>query len=241
MFFKKAVLIVHGFAGGVYDQEYLSNYLELNWQFDVFTFTLPGHDRTSIGNKDYKSWIDKSEEQVKYLLDNGYKNIYVIGHSMGGVIATYLASKYSCIKKLVLVAPAFSCFAFENNKFNFIKGLKKLPGLSKQYTFEEIFHRIVKMPAPAIKSFMTLIETYHDTPSKVSCPTLIVQGLDDKVVPKDSSEYAFDNLNTNNKKLYYVNGITHDVFRSDKTKEISYIVFKFLKTHKKYNNDKETI
>ena len=27
--FKKAILVVHGFAGGVYDQEYLTHRLEL--------------------------------------------------------------------------------------------------------------------------------------------------------------------------------------------------------------------
>ena len=44
MLLKKAVLIIHGFAGGTYDEEYLANYLELKG-FDVYTFTLPGHDR----------------------------------------------------------------------------------------------------------------------------------------------------------------------------------------------------
>ena len=29
MLLKKAVLIIHGFAGGTYDEEYLANYLEL--------------------------------------------------------------------------------------------------------------------------------------------------------------------------------------------------------------------
>ena len=29
MFRRNAVLIVHGFAGGTYDQEYLANFLEL--------------------------------------------------------------------------------------------------------------------------------------------------------------------------------------------------------------------
>ena len=39
MIFKKAILIIHGFAGGTYDEEQLANYLELNKDFDVFQFT----------------------------------------------------------------------------------------------------------------------------------------------------------------------------------------------------------
>ena len=30
MIFRKAILIIHGFAGGTYDEENLANYLELN-------------------------------------------------------------------------------------------------------------------------------------------------------------------------------------------------------------------
>ena len=42
--FRKAILIIHGFGGGVYDEEYLSTNLEFIKNYDVFTFTLPGHD-----------------------------------------------------------------------------------------------------------------------------------------------------------------------------------------------------
>ena len=38
--FRKAILIIHGFGGGVYDEEYLSTELEFIKNYDVFTFTL---------------------------------------------------------------------------------------------------------------------------------------------------------------------------------------------------------
>ena len=41
---RKAVLIIHGFAGGTYDEERLAFYLTMH-NYDVFTFTLPGHDK----------------------------------------------------------------------------------------------------------------------------------------------------------------------------------------------------
>ena len=46
--FKKAILLIHGFAGGSYDYNSLNNDLELYNSFDVFTFTLPGHERMII-------------------------------------------------------------------------------------------------------------------------------------------------------------------------------------------------
>ena len=110
--FKKAILVVHGFAGGVYDQEYLTHRLELIDNYDVFTFTLPGHDGNFKKKITYKDWIKKVDSEMEFLISHGYEKIYVIGHSMGGVLASYITAKYPQVKKLVLVAPAFriSCF-----------------------------------------------------------------------------------------------------------------------------------
>ena len=48
IFFRKAVLIIHGYAGGTYDLENLSNYLERRCSLDVYSFTLPGHTKLSL-------------------------------------------------------------------------------------------------------------------------------------------------------------------------------------------------
>ena len=47
-YFRKAIILIHGFAGGNYDYGSLNNDLELYSNFDVFTFTLPGHEKIVI-------------------------------------------------------------------------------------------------------------------------------------------------------------------------------------------------
>ena len=71
--FKKAILIVHGFAGGVYDQEILSHELELIWNYDVYTFTLPGHERTLFKHVTREDWINSCEEHINMIIKAGYK------------------------------------------------------------------------------------------------------------------------------------------------------------------------
>ena len=73
--FKKAILVVHGFAGGVYDQEYLTHRLELIDNYDVFTFTLPGHD----GNFKKKiSLFNRTQIQKRFKgIQKLYKKIFV--------------------------------------------------------------------------------------------------------------------------------------------------------------------
>ena len=90
--FKKAILLIHGFAGGSYDYNSLNNDLELYNSFDVFTFTLPGHERMIIDKVTRKDWIKKAEDELEKIINAGYSEVYIIGHSMGGVIASYLAS-----------------------------------------------------------------------------------------------------------------------------------------------------
>lgn len=120
--FRKAILIIHGFGGGVYDEEYLSTNLEFIKNYDVFTFTLPGHDGFP-GKYTRFDWINSAEKQIENLINHGYKNIYLVGHSMGGVISTYIASKYKEVKKLVLAAPAFHYLKFKNDKPDIIESI----------------------------------------------------------------------------------------------------------------------
>lgn len=226
MLFRRAILMIHGFAGGVYDYEVLAHYLELNPSFDVYTFTLPGHESSNKIKSKYTEWVEKSEQEVDYLINNGYKYIYIIGHSMGGVIATYLASKYKKIKKLVLVAPAFKYFYQKND--NLLDILKKGNLILKDYGYETVVSRFTKTSISSVKEFMSLVKKYYEAPKLIYIPTLIIQGLDDKIVPIQSSKYVYSNLK-GRKWLAYVKDTNHDVFQSRYVYEINRLIEVFLK------------
>lgn len=228
MRFRKAVLLVHGFAGGTYDEEFLANQLELNRILDVYAFTLPGHD-SSVGVKITKeAWIEKAESVLEMLINNGYHHIYVIGHSMGGVIASHLASKYPQVKKLVLAAPAFKCFANKNGEFQILDVVKAGPDIIKTYTGAEVFSRFFKLPIKAVREFFALVSKYKDVPKKVKIPTLIIQGKEDQVVPVESARYVYKNLDTSSKTLLLCKRVTHDIFKGERKEEITERIEEFL-------------
>ena len=228
MLFRKAILIIHGFAGGTYDEEDLANYLELNKYYDVFQYTLPGHSK-NLSKVKYQDWIKKSEDMMNFLIDNGYRTIYLIGHSMGGVIATYLAGKYKEVRRLVLCAPAFQYLSVEKEKKNIKESFKHTPDIVKTYGGDEILSRFLKLNPSSLKEFSNLILKYYDTPKNVYCPVLIVQGKEDDIVPISSSEYVYNNINSSIKKIVYINDVTHDIFKGDRSKEIIKIIEQFLK------------
>ena len=72
MFFrKKAVLLIHGFVGGIYDYGNLQNELQVNRKFDVYTFTLPGHEKNVVKDVKYEEVlkINPQHEDAKFNLE----------------------------------------------------------------------------------------------------------------------------------------------------------------------------
>lgn len=236
--FRKAILLVHGFAGGNWDYGDLGNELQPYLDFDVYTFTLPGHDKSVISKVTYEDWIKSACDQVEKLKKYGYKTIYVVGHSMGGVIATYLAIKYKEIKKVVLAAPAFKYLSFDGENIDItsgIKSLSKTPKLIKDYSLEEVISRAFKMNISASKEFSKLVKEHHDDPQYITCPILIIQGLEDIIVPVDSAKYVYKSVKSKTKKLVYVKNVTHDVFMGTRREEMYKLVIEFFR-EKHINN-----
>ena len=219
MFKNKAILIIHGFAGGTYDEEYLANYLELNKRFDVFFFTLPGHDVKDKRKATCEEWINESERQLKRLIRKKYKNIYLIGHSMGGVIASHLAKKYSQVKKVVLVAPSFTSLA-SKEEGGVLSAILKLPDIIKAYSYNELLTRVGKLPLRSEKEFFKLIDNYKDDVNGINVPIMFVHGTKDQLVPYKSSEKIFNSMNTNKKVFLTINDYYHDVFKGEKVDNI---------------------
>lgn len=229
MKFRKAILLVHGFAGGNYDYGELTTDLELYRDFDVYTFTLPGHNKSIIKDVTRKDWLKAADNHIQKLINNGYKKIYLIGHSMGGVIAAYLASKYPEIKKLVLASPAFKYLSFKEDKLDVIESLKIIPKLFKEYNPEEILSRFFKVPIPTIKEFMKLVEEQSDNVKKIKVPTLIIHGSKDEVVPLESAEYVYDNIASSSVTLVEIKSLTHDLFVNGRYEEVKKLIIDFLR------------
>ncbi len=231
---RKAVLLIHGFAGGTYDMESLAWRLQKCLTLDVYQFTLPGHARKTSCT--YKDWIQATEEKIETLIKYGYSDIYVVGHSMGGVLASYVASKYPQIKKVVLAAAAFK---YIGEKENF--SLKKTTSIINDYGLSEILFRgFERLSIGAVNEFAAFVKNYKDTPKKIKVPILIIQGMKDDIVPITSAEYIYDSVKSRIKGLIYLEKSNHDIFNGPQKGIINIRIEKFL-LFDKINEPKEHI
>ena len=221
MQFRKAILVIHGFSGSTYDQEYLRNYLEFYHKFDCFSFTLPAHHQMILNHVKYQDWIDAVEKQMEFILKNGYRTVYVIGHSMGGVLASYLASKYKQIKKLVLVAPAFDSFSKEQ----YLSDLRNLKNIKNEedVAYRYLFSKIIRVPAKSLLEFRKLVEELRPSLAQVSCDTLVLHGNQDEVVPYHTVSYVEEQLRFHCKRLHITTVIEgrHNMLRGKKKEKLA--------------------
>lgn len=238
---RKAILVIHGFVGTLYDNEYLTNYLNLDRSFDVFARTLPGHHTNDNYQKvEYTEWIKFVDNWIEEIISYGYKNIYVVGHSMGGILTGHLASKYKEVKKIVFLNAAFHYLNFKQNKIDIIN--------NKDYKdYLEVLTRVIRTTIPFFLEFTKLVKSEQDCLKNITCDTLILQSNKDQVVPIENGIKIYESINSKNKYLTYLDGERHQVFfgdlyNLDRKREIAEYIRLFLKGGYKWKkNWKEKI
>lgn len=220
--FRKAILIIHGFTGNLYDNEYLMNYLEYDPSFDVYAKTLPGHDQDRYKDCKYTEWISFVEEEIETLIHQGYRSIYVIGHSMGGILSSIVASKYRQVKKLVLINAAFNYFNFKQNKIDLIdnKDFSKYKG---------ILDKALRTSPSFILEFTRLVKKHRHVITDINCDVLILQSMEDEIIPLETGEFIYNNVSSKNKYLTYLKGCSHVVLRGERKEEVSHYIKDYLK------------
>lgn len=102
---RSAVLFIHGYTGYPGELEYLSDAL-FRAGYTVCVPRLPGHgtDRSDFMSTGASDWIRRARDA--YIeLQAEYGHVLIVGHSMGGAIATILAADYAPVS-IALLAPA---------------------------------------------------------------------------------------------------------------------------------------
>lgn len=240
MFFKKAVLVIHGFGSGTWANEYLVNYLNYDYKLDAYAITLPGHQKDYIRKVKYQDWITACQQEVKKLLKE-YQELYLVGHSMGGVIATYLATQYPEVKKLVLLAPAFDYINLDQNKDDIAATLKarkhqKKPELEN---YSELTSRLFTIAPSTFYQFYKLIKTYKKYVEKVKCETLIIYGEYDELVPYKSVEYAYQAIQAKHKYITKVKKARHGILMGSQKEKVSSYIKIFLRGGLRWEKGKQ--
>ena len=227
--FRKAIVIIHGFTGNLYDNEYLMNYLEYDSRFDVYAETLPGHNQDRFSDASVNDWKKSIDTQIQKLINNGYRSIYVIGHSMGGILACYAASKYPEVKKLVLVNAAFDYLNFKQNR----KDIK-----DKDFSkYNHLWQKALRTSPFMVNEFRKLVKGSNNLLKKISCQTLILRSIRDEIIPYEVGNDIYENLNVDSKYITDISNASHVVLSGNKKEIVSEYIRLFLKGGRKWKKN----
>jgi carboxylesterase len=205
-------LCIHGFTGAPYEVAPLADFLEKHTDWLISLPTLPGHgDNLQLKGVSYNQWLKHAEDELKWL-QSKCEVVYLIGFSMGGLIASYLAAKYK-VNKLVLLSAA----AYYINVKQLAEDIKDMIRDSFKGVLRdnELFLRykkkITATPIGATLQFRKLVSEVRPILTEIKIPTFIAQGELDGIVPMKSARYLYETIGATKKEILYIPNSKHHI------------------------------
>ncbi|MGG4490317.1 alpha/beta hydrolase [Metabacillus idriensis] len=230
----KGCLCIHGFTGAPYEVEPLVRHLKEETDWVLKVPTLPGHGETpSLRGIQFNQWIAHAENELRDLLEE-CTEVYIIGFSMGGLIAAYLASRYP-VAKLVLLSAA----AYYLNPRQMLVDVKDLikDAIRGHGANNEIYIRyrkkVLETPIAATLEFRKLVRYIRPILDKITMPVLIVQGECDGIVPVKSARYIYERITSEQKELCFLPCSKHLICHGEDFPMLVEVIESFLMTQNK--------
>ncbi|MFT0803014.1 alpha/beta fold hydrolase [Bacillus swezeyi] len=223
-------LCIHGFTGAPYEVEPLADHLKQTAGWHVEMITLPGHgDMPVLKGVFFQEWIACAEVELIRLLKT-CDTVCLIGFSMGGMIAAYLAGKYP-VSRLVLLSAAAQYIS----PGQLIQDLKNVIKDSFQGRLEDNLlykrykQKLTSTPVSSALQFRKLVKATKPALKNLDIPVLIVQGECDSIVPLTSAHYLYETIPSEEKKLCLLPNSKHHVCLEENPAFLFQTVEAFLK------------
>jgi carboxylesterase len=210
-------LLVHGFTGTPKEMRKLGEFLAQQG-YTVLGIRLAGH-ATQIKDMmrtQWKDWVASVEDGLNFL-KFCTDHIYVIGLSMGGVLAFYTAEHYQ-VKGAICLSTPFSLP--KNNIMPFLKLISLVqPEISKgasDWHDNDVAHNHVaykNYPTICIPELAKLMDETREGLPQIQVPVLMMQSRADHTIPSDSMQNYFDRLGSQKKEMVWVENSGHIITR----------------------------
>ncbi len=237
-YLKRGILFIHGFTGNTTEVQPLVDYLmgkRSEWTCSVVTLT--GHgEALNLKGVSSEHWF-RDVENAYRLLEKQVDEVIVVGFSMGGLLALYLALRYR-VKKLILLSTAAK-FVDVKKLFltckELIKQRKQLTTAQARF-LQAAINQTRHMTVPTMKHFLKVVHTVLPYLHRIHQPTMIIQGEKDGVVPKEAASFLYEQIQSVDKQMYFSKSGEHHICYSDDQNEWFERVFQFIIADKRNQN-----
>jgi len=223
-----AFLLLHGFGGGPWEVEPLAEALRAKGCLAAVPTLrgLSGSSRREMGHHSHEDWIHAAEQAYK-ALRRQTDNIVLAGFSTGGLIAVHLALKYQPAALIFMSVPVRH-WDLKRVMTNLAEDFKHKRADHLRYYMKSA----VKFPLRALFEFKRIQIRTKSRFGQLSCPCLILQGLDDDTVHWKSAERIKTGIHSQNPKpevtLEYFEPAGHVLLHGPASRQVILRILKFL-------------
>ena len=228
---KAVVVGIHGFAEHSGRYEHVGRFLASKG-YAFYIYDLRGHGKSEA----IKGYVDRFEDFlydtksfIDYVLNNtSYNRIFLLGHSMGGLIAIYYTGYFKhgieglatsgaavMIKENLLVNSALRVLSLISPKKRIrftvqLKCLTRDEETIKKYLEDELVFK-----EPTVKLLLELLKATRkvwEYIPNIKVPILIMHGSEDCIVSCEASKNLYGKLEAKDKTLKIYQGMRHEIF-----------------------------
>ena len=213
----KGVVLVHGFTGAPPEMRLLGEFLQERGGFTILGVRLAGHGSTveALEQTRWPDWYQAVEEGVAELRQR-CAHVYIIGLSMGALLAMKAAAELPVEKAAFLAAPIF----LQDKRIPFVKILRYFIRRVKKHKrvyhvgeeYQQGYDETPTRPLPSLLGLLALCK--NDYLLRIRIPVLIIQSKDEKTVAPESARYIYQRLRSvppSQKELLWLENSGHIV------------------------------
>ena len=235
---NRACLLLHGFGCGPIQMRELGDILS-KWGFTVRGILLPGHCETngSFTSVTFQNWQRKVEAEYLQLKDR-YREVVVIGFSLGALLTLHLAS-HSPIEKTILLSPPLFIFR-EYLPMNslidvckiFIKRVKTLR--KRCYIESEDFSGLLHFPIERYFPLQTVYELKQlmnivkPKLKDIKSSTLVIHSKKDIIAAPAGAHYLLKHLGSTDKRIVWLKRSHHMIMHDQERNVVFEAIREFL-------------
>jgi carboxylesterase len=231
---QTGILLIHGGGGGTAsDMREIANYLHEKTNWSIFVPLLPGYgtkkeDLAKTKPEDWvnslKQWLEEFKEEMK--------NVFVVGHSIGGVLCLILAEELSeKISGVVSISTPIKLKGFLMKLVPFFKLFIKYWKVNDPEEFARIsdglWRGYEKIPLNVVSKFNKIMKQNRNNLDKIKVPVLIIQGKQDQYISENSANIIYDGINFKNKSIEWFN-TNHEILFSDEKIKLYETIINFI-------------
>ena len=228
-------LLIHGFTGTPKEMRWMGEYLA-EQGYSVLGIRLAGHS-TKIDDLDHTFWQDwtASVEDGYHLLKGMCKDVFVMGLSLGGVLALHHAAHFP-VTGVVGMSTPYELPPDPRRRFiqplsMFFRSVPKGPPDWHNQDAAEDHIDYPAYPTKGIVQLDALISEFRSTLSDVKVPVLLIHSHTDKGVAPENMNRIYDALGSEDKSKLWLDDSGHVITREPERDIVFKTVAEFLEQH----------